>query len=46
MEAIIVEPKNKEELDAVKETIKQMGALSYSISSSRKKYLTRLKKID
>lgn len=46
MEAIIVEPKNKEELDAVKKTIKQLGIRSYSISSSRKIYLTKLKKND
>lgn len=46
METIILEPKNKEELDALKRTIKRMGIRSYSISSSNKKYLTRLKEVD
>ena len=46
MEAIILEPKNKEELEAVKKTIKRMGIKSYSISNKNKKQLAELKSSD
>ena len=43
MEAIVLEPKNKKELDAIKETLKHMGIRSFSVSNENKKYLESLK---
>jgi len=45
MEAIILEPKNKEELEAVKKTIKEMGVISYSVSIEKKELLKKFKRI-
>ena len=44
MEAIILEPKNIDELHAVKKVIKEIGISSFTISDSEKKYLSKLKK--
>ncbi|MDQ2719986.1 MAG: hypothetical protein M3Z26_09560 [Bacteroidota bacterium] len=44
MEVILLEPKNKEELNAVKKTIKRMGIQSFIVSDENVKYLTSLKK--
>lgn len=44
MEAIILEPKNMDELHAVKKAIKEIGISSFSISDSEKKYLSKLKR--
>jgi len=46
MEAIILEPKNKDELNAVKKTLKKMGIKSYSVSDSDKKFLSGLQLIE
>jgi 3-dehydroquinate dehydratase len=46
MEAIILEPKNKDELKAVRKAINEIGVRSFSISDSDKKYFSKLNKMN
>jgi hypothetical protein len=46
MEAIILEPKNIDELKAVRKAIKEIGIRSFRINDSEKIYLLKLKKSD
>jgi hypothetical protein len=46
MEAIISEPKNKDELQAVRKAIKEIGVRPFSISDSDKKYFSKLNKVN